>query len=185
MRITLTNNLEIEVSDEPFYTLNSTDNKFLYLNVYGDHVTNNPTAKHGIKIYENQNIISSCLILGFAGCTGVHPTSFIINDNSIVICCSNDIYCLSLPLLTLKWKATTDDATCFQIFKIEKDYVIHGELSICRIDEFGNILWTFCGRDIFVSTQENSPEFILLQDRILLSDFNNQKYVIDFHGKEL
>jgi len=67
MYINLLTSIDIEILDEPFYTLNSTDNKFIYPNIYGSNISYIPTTKHGIKIRENQNIISSCLIFGFAG----------------------------------------------------------------------------------------------------------------------
>ena len=72
--------------------------------------------------------------------------------------------------------------TCFQIFKRQDDYIIHGELQVVRLDKDGNIKWRFGGTDIFVSI-DNDEEFKIESDGILLTDFSKTKYKIDFDGK--
>ena len=63
------------------------------------------------------------------------------DNNSIIICCGNALFSLSLPELKLNWKKEIDSSTAFEIFKMNEDYIIHGELEISRIDKYGNILW--------------------------------------------
>lgn len=84
----------------------------------------------------------------------------------------------------MKWKTQADEATCFQIYKYQDDYLIHGELQISRLDCNGNIKWEFSGADIFVSI-DNEEEFLIKNDGILLTDFTGKKYKINFDGKVL
>ncbi len=176
-------NLTIEVIDEPTYKFGSTDNNFNFSKHYfGDGATEYLSSKHGIKIYQDGQIIESCIIIGSGGATAVHQNSSLLDKDQLIICCSDTIFCLTLPDLELKWKTQTDQATCFQIFKKQDDYIIHGELQVVKLDKDGKIKWEFGGADIFVSI-DNEEEFKIENDGILLTDFAKTKYKIDFEGK--
>ena len=176
-------NLTIEVLDEPTYKFGSADNNFNYSKHYfGDGATEYPTSKHGIKIYRDDQIIDSCIIIGSGGATGIHQNSSLIDKDQLLLCCCDTIFCLTLPELELKWKTQADQATCFQIFRQQENYIIHGELQVTKLDKDGNKKWEFGGADIFVSI-DNEEEFKIENDGILLTDFAKTKYKIDFDGK--
>lgn len=175
----------IEILNEPTYKYNSSDNNFNYTNIYlGEDANNYPTSNHGIKIYQNDSLISNCIILGFGGATTIHDNSFVIDGDNLIICCSNAVFSIQLVDLKLNWFNTFDIATCFQIFKIHEDYVIHGELEITMIDKNGNIKWTFGGEDIFVSI-DNVEEFKIIENTIILTDFSKTQYILDFKGNQI
>jgi len=175
--------LIIEVLDEPTFKFSSTDNNFNYSKHYfGDGATEYPTSKHGIKIYQDDQIIDNCIIIGSGGATGIQSKSSLLDDDKLLICCCNTIFCLTLPDLELKWKTQADQGTCFQIFKQQDNYIIHGEIQVTKLDKDGNIKWEFGGADIFVSI-DNEEEFKVEKDGILLTDFAKKKYKIDFDGK--
>lgn len=175
--------LKIAVIDEPTYKFGSADNNFNYSKHYfGGGATEYPTSKHGIKIYKEDQIIDSCIIIGSGGATGVYQNSSFIDKDQLLICCCDTIFCLTLSDLELKWKTQADQATCFQIFKQEDDYIIHGELQVVKLDQDGKIKWEFGGADIFVSI-DKEEEFKIENDGILLTDFAKVKYKIDFDGK--
>lgn len=177
--------LTIEVLDEPTYKFGSADNNFNYSKQYfGDGATEYPTSKHGIKIYQNDQSIDSCIIIGSGGATGIHENSSVLDKDQLLICCCDTVFCLTLPDLELKWKTQADQATCFQIFRQQEDYIIHGELQVTKLDKDGNKKWEFGGADIFVSI-DNEEEFKIENDGILLTDFAKTKYKIDFDGKLL
>lgn len=173
----------IEVFDEPTYKYGSVDNNFNYTKCYfGDEALDHPTSKHGIKIYQDDQIIDSCIVIGSGGATGIYQNSSLLDNDQLLICCSNTVFCLMLPGLELKWKTQADQATCFQIFKQQGGYLVHGEIQVTKLDKDGNLKWEFSGADIFVSI-DNEKEFIIEHDGILLTDFSKTKYKIDFDGK--
>lgn len=175
--------LIIEVLDEPTFKYGSTDNSFNYSKHYfGTGAIEYPTSKHGIKIYQDDQIIDNCLIIGSGGATSIHKNSSLLDNDQLLVCCSETIFCLTLPDLELKWKTQADQATCFQIFKQQGDYIVHGELQVAKLDKDGKIKWEFGGADIFVSI-DNEEEFKIENDGILLTDFAKTKYKIDFDGK--
>ena len=110
--------LTVEVVNEPTYKFGSSDNHFNYSKPYfGDGATEYPTSKHGVKIYQGDQIIESCIIIGSGGATGVHQNSSLLDNDQLLLCCCDTIFCLTLPDLYLKWKTQADQSTCFQIFK--------------------------------------------------------------------
>lgn len=178
-------NLVIEVFDDPTYQSGSVDNKYKYSKQYSSADEGyQPTSKHGIKIYQDGKEWSSCIILGAAGGTRIHNTSSVVAGDQLVICCADNIFCLSLPDLNLKWNTQADQVTCFQIYNLDKDYIIHGELSISRIDKNGNIKWQLGSSDIFV-TLDGDEAFTLNTDYIELTDFGKGKYKVDFNGETI
>lgn len=81
----------------------------------------------------------------------------------------------------MKWKTQADQATCFSIFKLHNDFIVHGELQVSALDKEGCIKWSFQGRDIFV-TMDEQDAFKIEQDGMLLTDFTGATYKIDFDG---
>ncbi|WP_286971548.1 hypothetical protein [Flavobacterium sp. UBA4854] len=181
-------NFEIEVIDDENYNLNSTDNLRQYQKVYykGKNQEDgfSPTSKHAVIIRESEVEISSVLVCEAGGATGIHDNSFIIEDDKIWIRVSNKIYCLKIPSLEIIWQKEFDQFTNFCFYKLEEDFLIHGELEIFRITKNGEIIWCFGGRDIWVNP-EGSEELIIKDNVILLVDFESNRYILDFDGNLL
>ncbi|MBI4930215.1 MAG: hypothetical protein HY841_05595 [Bacteroidetes bacterium] len=181
------NDLTIAVFDDPTYTVDSSDNNNVYSKLYFDDSGQpqqfQPTSKHGVKIYRDSEEINNCLVLATGGGTTIHPTASLVDNGQLLICCCDTIFCLTVPELQLKWKTKADTATCFQIVKLQADYIVHGEIEITRLDSDGKIKWQYGGADIFVTL--DSHAFTLNSDHIAVTDFYNTKYKIDFDGKTI
>jgi hypothetical protein len=173
----------IEVLDEPTFKVGSADNTFNYSKSYlGNGTEEYPTSHHGVKIFQDDVQINNCILIASGGATGIYQNSSLVDNDHLLICCCDTIFCLTLPDLKLKWETQCDQATCFEIYKQEDDYIIRGELQITKLNKDGQIKWEFGGSDIFVSI-DNEEEFNLEDDGILLTDFSGVKYKIDFNGK--
>ncbi len=179
-------NLEIEVINEDNFDLNSVDNKLNYGKIYptDSELEFNPTTKHGIRISKNGIEKQSALILGFSGATGIYKNSYLIKNGILLICCSNEVYSLNLADLSLNWKSEFDIATCFGIYEFNEDFITHGELQVNRIDQNGNIKWTFGARDIFVNP-DGKTEFKINGNKIELIDWQGYKYELNANGELL
>jgi outer membrane protein assembly factor BamB len=175
--------LIIEVLDEPRYKIGSSDNSFGYSKHYfGEEAKNYPASIHGVKVYQDELIVNSCILIGSGGATAVHEKSSLLDSDQLLICCCDTIFCLTLPDLSLKWKTKADQATCFQIYRQQDYYIVHGENQITKLGRNGNKIWEFFGADIFVSI-DKEDEFIIEDDGLLLTDFKKTKYKIDFDGR--
>ena len=137
----------------------------------------------GVKIYEYKKLVKSTII----GSEGVNSTisenSKIIEQNRIVICCADKIFCLSSPELNLLWKTKADEITCFEIFKKDNFYIVHGEMEISKLDENGKILWQRGGADIF-TTISGKDDFEINEKYIIATDWENRTYKFDFDGND-
>lgn len=186
MNIYQYNDLKIEVFNDPSFEAGNVDNVNSYLHHYlGDDSEDFvPASKHGVKVYKQEQVITSCILTACSGATGIHKTASLLSNDQLLICCCDMVFCLTLPSLNLNWSVKCDTATCFQIYPLEDDYLIHGELEITRIDNAGHIKWQFSGRDIFVTVDGNNS-FKLHDDHIQLIDFNGDNYRLDYDGNLL
>ncbi len=130
-------NFTVEVFNDSTFSLNSSDNLNVYKNIYfGENAEKYPSSKHGIRLIENGEEINNCLIIGSCGGTGINKNSSILDNNNLLVCCSDSVFSISILDLKLNWVKKLDMATCFKIFRIEDDFVVHGELEITRIDRW-------------------------------------------------
>lgn len=70
----------------------------------------------------------------------------------------------------------------FALYKIDRGYVVYGEIEILFLNENLEKTASFSGRDIFVSISGKNP-FTLTKDTVQLYDFEDNCYEIDFDGK--
>ena len=174
----------IELSNDEFFSENSNDNINNYDKVYFEKSEFDFPTQIGIRIFENNKEISSAIIGSIGGGTGIHTTSQIIENKEIIICCSDSIFNLSIPSLELNWKTKADQATCFEIYKYQDSYIIHGEMEISRINNNGEILWSNSGADIF-TTINGKNDFELTSNYIKVIDWENREYRFDYNGIEI
>ena len=178
----------IDIIDDVNYTLNSVDNVVSYDVEYFDGMLNSdrvyPTSKHGIRVIKDGEELASAIICEIGGTTTIHNNSVIVSNDSILICCSDKVYSLSIPNLELNWKKRFDLATCFGIHPFLSDFIIHGELQIIRIDKEGNEKWNFGARDIFV-TPDGKESIELLTNKIKLRDWEGYEYLLNEDGQEV
>lgn len=175
----------VRLYNECSYNQGSADNAIHYRkHHFGPESQGAITSQVGVKTLRGDIEIDNCIILATGGATTVHRSSTLIDNDRLVSCCGDSVFCLELPSVNLLWTARADLATCFQIFKFENNYIIHGELLVTSLDETGQINWQFGGADIFVSDAGHEA-FIMDSDGIILTDFAGTKYRIDFAGQLL
>lgn len=178
----------IEISDEPYYSMASADNFVFYGKEYFNGVLNServdPVSKHGIRVWKNDEELSSVIIGEKGGATTIHEHSFLIAEDHLLLCCGFKVYAFNLPYLNLDWAKRLDPSTCLSIYAFDNGFIIHGELSITKIDKHGNEQWEFGARDIFI-TQDGSTSIAIHSDRIELKDWEGYKYILDKNGIEI
>jgi hypothetical protein len=174
---------QIETYQDFTFTQGSADNLHKYDYEYFDQSNFRFSTVFGIKVYENNFLLKSAVIGSKGGGTTIHKNAKIYEEEKILICCSDSIFCLSIPALTLLWRTNPDDFTCFEIFKYQDDYIVHGETQISRISKNGEILWQQSGADIFVALS-GTDDFTLTEEFIIVKDFENRIYKFGYDGKD-
>jgi hypothetical protein len=172
-----------EIFTDETYEVGSADNTNKYDSEYFEAKNKRNSTFVGIKIYENQKLTNSTIVGSEGGNSGISENSKIIEENRILICCADKIFCLSFPELNLLWKTKADQISCFEIFKKDNFYIIHGETEISKLDENGKILWQKGGADIFTSISAENI-FELREKYIIANDWENRIYKFDYDGNE-
>lgn len=166
------NNFHICIFNDWDHNPNSADNSRDYKYVYSDNIYEDYPylTKHGIEVFQNGEVQNSALVMSSGGGTDIHDTAALIDNNILLICCANSVFCLTLPELNLLWQTKADPATCFAIFKYQNDYIVHGELEISRLDKNGRIIWEFTGTDIF-TTPTGEDDFRIIDSIIYATNW--------------
>ena len=120
---------------------------------------------------------AAAIIIAFEIC-------FSPSNDSLFVRCSNIIVRLSIPQLALIWMTAVDPITCFSMHYYQNTLITHGELTVCRIDMNGNILWEFGAGDILLRIDGDNC-FNMNPNSISLQNFNGDKFEIDYNGKLL
>lgn len=179
-----TDKYRIDIFDDTSFASGSSDNVNNYDLIHFDKSEYSYPSVYGIKVFDDNRLLKSAIIGSIGGETSIHNSSVVVEDDRVVICCADTIFCLSIPSLELLWRCKGDDATCFEIFKHNDSYIVHGELEISRINRNGNIMWQRSGADIF-TTPEGLDTFIITKDYILATDWEYRKYKFNFNGELL
>jgi len=133
----------------------------------------------------SNTILKIICIAGNGGATSLHQNSFILEDDRLMVCCTDTVFCLEIPSLNFIWSVEADPFTCFGLYKQNGMYVVHGELTISRIDENGILLWQNGGCDIFTTPEGNSDDFYVTDSYIFATDWDHNIYKFDFDGNIL
>lgn len=174
----------IKFYDETDYRFSSVDNIKTYNKTFISGEKSALTSLIGIEVFEDKELKSSCIIGSEGGGTGITGNTTLISFGGLVVCCSNTVFKLTIPDLNLEWKTISDSATCFGIHYLDKDYVVHGELEITKLDKDGKIVWQQSGRNIW-TTKEGNEDFAVYDNHILARDWDYSIYKFDFNGKLL
>ncbi len=168
-------NYKVTLRDEPAYSIDSTDNPRSYSYEYFRDDDYHYASAHGINVFENDELLTSAIVLGFGGATGVYENSVAYDGNSIYVAAGDALHSLSLPTLELNWVIKVDSATCFGVFWLKERNVLltWGELEIGCYSNIGEKIWSADGPDIF------TEGFELEKDIVKVTDFNGQVFTIN------
>src|SRR3569832_2464083 len=95
MKITLQHNeFTIEVFDDSVFA-RTVDSPTSYDTVIQEDKDKqySPTSQHAIKIFKESNLIGSGIILASGGATGVYSDMALIDNENLIIRCSNKVFC--------------------------------------------------------------------------------------------
>lgn len=106
-----------------------------------------------------------------------------LEDSKLVVLMDDVIVEFDLETLSVLKHKTIGDETYFSLYPITDGYLIHGELSIIRLDRNFEQVWNFYGSDIWVVQDGTREAFQIIDDQILLEDWNGIKYILNMDGK--
>lgn len=177
---------EISLYCDGQYDPASADNSNSYNAVYyskstGEYIS----SRISVVIKLGDEIAAGVILFSGGGFAGIHEKSYVLKDDAIYICAGNSLFSLSLPDLKLRWVTEVDWGSAFKILEISDGFIIHGELSISRVDKDGNILWQNSGPDIFVSPLGERDCCFIRDDTVYAETWDGSTFRFDFDGHTL
>lgn len=172
--------MPIGLVDATSYDPGSADNVFVFKKFYPDAPSDDyrHRCKHGIYVIDDDADLNSVCVSADGGHTGIHKNGYLLENDRLLLCCGDHIFCLRIPELDLVWAVEADTATCFEIFSFEDSYIVHGELEITRLDREGKIIWKFSGSDVF-TTPSGRGDFTLEAGQIAAINWEGTRFRLD------
>lgn len=157
---------------------------------YGYDVILNPegyTDGDDIKVFEfNVTLFSQqkkiALVVHLGESEGENT---LLEETSLIVLLDDIIMQINLVKGSIVNEKPTDMiGSVFALKKHKNDYIVHCETEIARFDSRLNKLWSFSGKDIFVSLTDNKA-FEMGETSIKLCDFEDNFYEIDYNGRSI
>lgn len=173
----------ISISIDNTYSVESADNR------YYDLILNPDKFKHN-DFYKTMSIhielLAEKISIALVGDYYSYDTDCAILDVDILTVLQNDkITQINIYDGTMILHKQFECLGCnFGIYKVKYGYIIYGEIEITMLDLEFNKVWSFSGRDIFVS-RTNRKSFELCDNSIKLYDFEENYYEIGYDGNIL
>lgn len=173
----------VNIKIDDMYTVESTDNK-LY-----DLMYNPKLYKHG-DIYKTLSIDIDLFYekyrIALIGDFYSYDMDCAVLEEDLLTILQNDVI-IQISVTDGKLIRHTQ-FKCFGcnygIYRIKDGYIIYGEIEITKLDLEFNKMWSFSGRDAFVSERQQKC-FEICKNSIKLYDYEDNYYEIDFDGNLL
>lgn len=172
---------QVEILIDRTYTMQSTDNRHYDYTFNPNNLTRKDVTKaFNIHVYQNDNEKRYVLI---GSLYSKDNDCAVLNGSLLTVLINDSISQIDLESnCIINHKVIDEDGCFFAIHKISNGYIVHGEFVVLKVDLLLNVTWTFSGADIFV-TQDDHPAFQIINDRIVLRDWNNDIYELDMYGQ--
>lgn len=174
----------IKITLDDTYIINSADNPFHYDKVlYARELSQNDFYKTlSIEIDNGIDIFKIALIGDYFS---YDFDCAVLNDDILTVMQNWNLTSISLyDFKIVKSVNLPENGTNYSIHRCKYGYLIYGEMQIIMLDFEFNVLWDFMGRDIFVTRNESKP-FDFNDSKIMLYDWENNYYELDYNGNIL
>ena len=173
----------IEIKIDECYTIDSTDNRYYDIVLNPCHYNRNDLWK---TFSIHVNLFKHEFYIALIGPFYAYDSNCAILDNeTLTVLQDNMITQIRITDGTMLRYIKFDCFGCnFAIYKVEKGYIIYGEIEITMLDFDFIKKWSFSGKDIFVSIT-NKHSFEIQRNVICLYDFKDNYYKIDFEGNQV
>ena len=173
----------IEIGVDRTYTVDSADNRHYDVTHNPEHYRHSDVTKT-LSIYID--LFTSELCIALIGSFYTYDSDCAVLDGEILTVLQNRaVTQICITDGSIIRHSCFDCFGCnFAIYKVEKGYIIYGEIEITMLDLNLIKKWSFSGKDIFVSVSGKNP-FEIRENSILLYDFEDNRYEIDFDGNPI
>ncbi|MDE5893674.1 MAG: hypothetical protein K2H45_12195 [Acetatifactor sp.] len=173
----------IKIEVDRTYTVDSADNRHYDVTHNPEHYRHSDMTK---TLSIDIDLFTSELCIALIGSFYTYDSDCAVLDGEILTVLQNKaVIQIRITDGSIIRHSCFDCFGCnFAIYKVEKGYIIYGEIEITMLGFDLIKKWSFSGKDIFASVSGKTP-FELRENSILLYDFEDNRYEIDFNGNQL
>jgi hypothetical protein len=146
------------------------------------------TSILAIEISKRDLLFKRVLVTGIVGGCYLHIAndedkgqSVKLDGRNLILSLGVTLISINLKSATVEWMISPDMAEIFEFYDLGNDILLRGELAIYRIDKSGQVKWSYGGRDIWVNI-DGRNEVTIMNDKIVLIDFQSNEYWINYEG---
>lgn len=173
----------ISINDEPDFDMYSSDNK-IYDNVLVLTKKTDYSRTISLEVEKGGMIKTAAFVIPYY--TPRDDFYITLDDEHILFMFDNYICIFELSSIRIiNSKLIEHSGTMFAIYPYKDEFIIYGEMEIFKINKELSVIWSFGGRDIFVTCNSDINPFTMKADRICLYDFSENYYEINYNGKLL
>ena len=171
----------VQIAIDTTYTVHSSDNRHYDLELNPENYGHNDFYKTlSIHIDSFTGEIDIALVGSYYS---YDSDCAILDDRVLTIMQNNTISQICTDDGTLILHKSFECLGCtFGLYRLTNGYIVYSEIEIVMLDLNFNKVWSFMGKDIFVS-QTREKTFVLCEHSIKLYDWQNNYYELDFTGK--
>lgn len=168
----------VEITFDYAYTVGSCDNRKY------DYVVN-PKGLGRNGVYKAVRVsvegIKSLEIALIVECYFCKADFAFLEDDTLTVLQNDAVTQINLETEEIVCRELDIYGTALSIHRLSDGYLIYGDYAVLKLDNGGNTVWKFSGRDAFVSIS-GEKSFEITADKVKLRDFEDNYYELDFDG---
>ncbi|HEX5872487.1 MAG TPA: hypothetical protein VFY65_18785 [Longimicrobium sp.] len=134
------------------YTRGSADNVHAYDRevVFADGGPHSWQAV-GVRVSEGERVLGSAVLLLPLGCGEPGRATIVARPHTLYLPAGTEVAALDLPSLEVRWRTESSIGCVMGLHERPDDegLIVHGEISVARVEPDGRVAWEHAGRDIF------------------------------------
>lgn len=165
--------LQVALWMDHTYTRNSADN----VHTYDREVEFADGGPHtwkavGVRVSEDERVLRSAALLLPLGCGEPGPATIVARPHALYLPAGSGVAALDLPSLEVRWRTGSRIGCVMGLHEIPGDeaLIVHGEISVARVEPDGRVAWEHAGRDVF------SGELRIVGDAVEVADWDGALY---------
>lgn len=171
----------IEIKIDETYTVDSADNRHYDVTLNPGHYRHSDVCKT-LSIHVDLFSDEFCIALIGPFYTSEYDCA-VLDDEILTVLQDDTITQIDISDGSIVRHIKFDCFGCnYRLHKVNKGYIVLGEIEITMLDFDFVKKWSFAGKDIFVLVSAGKTPLQIREDSICLYDFEDNFYEIDFEG---
>lgn len=126
----------------------------------------------GVRVSQGQAVLGSAVLLLPIGCAEPGARTLLLRPGTLFVPCGGEVAALEVPSLQVRWETRSSLGCVMGLHEIpgQDALIVHGEISVARVEPDGRLAWEHLGRDVF------SGELRIMDGVVEVTDHDRELY---------